>query len=347
VILYHLPFAIYHFAVMVIKASAASEVRALIDALGGADDVMREAAIARLAVIGGRAVDKLVAAYQTASDTRLRLAILRALEPMGDRRTLEVARHAMAEGGAVASAATALLRGLLDSPHGDIAAQALDMLVATALDPEMAKPVRLAAFEALRNTSPGIRARVGEALAVDPNVGPIAQDTAAPGASDEDTLWLEISAGRLPADPVAVASAVRTRAGSAALTSLQKVVDAARAREGAARTTAARAEWRNVRGLVHHALARRGSRVALYDLRETLEEASGPLPVSFLATLQVLGDASCLESIASAYSRARGDDTWWRQQLVAAFREICRRERITRRHAVLKRIASRCPGLIA
>ena len=41
-----------------------------------------------------------------------------------------------------------------------------------------------------------------------------------------------------------------------------------------------------VRGALHQALALRGSRVALYDLRETIERPPAPLPSSFLAALQ-------------------------------------------------------------
>jgi hypothetical protein len=97
-------------------------------------------------------------------------------------------------------------------------------------------------------------------------------------------------------------------------------------------------------------LALRGSRVALYDLRETLEERSMRLPVSFLTALHALGDASCLEPLASAWDRAGSDRTAdgqrWRQQLATAFRAITQRERITKRHAVMKRIAARWPGLL-
>jgi hypothetical protein len=44
---------------MVIKASAAAEIRLLVDALNSTDDVQREAAVARLAVIGPRAIERL------------------------------------------------------------------------------------------------------------------------------------------------------------------------------------------------------------------------------------------------------------------------------------------------
>jgi hypothetical protein len=97
-------------------------------------------------------------------------------------------------------------------------------------------------------------------------------------------------------------------------------------------------------------LALRGSRVALYDLRETLEDRSMRLPVSFLTALHVVGDASCLEPLASAWDAAAADRTAegvrWRQQLASAFRAITHREKITRRHAVMKRIAARWPKLM-
>jgi hypothetical protein len=81
----------------------------------------------------------------------------------------------------------------------------------------------------------------------------------------------------------------------------------------------------------------------VYDLRETIQEARGPLPVSFLAALHVVGDASCLEPLAAAYVRAPGEDARWRHQLGEAFRAISRRDKVTRRHATVKRIESRWP----
>jgi len=91
----------------------------------------------------------------------------------------------------------------------------------------------------------------------------------------------------------------------------------------------------------HLALAKRGSRIALYDLREWLETARQPLPVESLAALSLIGDASCLEPIAKAYARSR--DEWWRQHLTDAFRTIIERERITKRKAVMKKIEKKWP----
>jgi hypothetical protein len=102
--------------------------------------------------------------------------------------------------------------------------------------------------------------------------------------------------------------------------------------------------WMRVRGRAHAALAARASRVALYDLRESIEQATGPLPIEFVAAVARIGDASALESLASAFSRTT--DAWWREQLAGAFQAIAKRERITRRSAVLRQIERRRPGVL-
>jgi hypothetical protein len=63
------------------------------------------------------------------------------------------------------------------------------------------------------------------------------------------------------------------------------------------------------------------------------------LPVEFLAALSMVGDASCLEAIAAAHARA--SDSWWRDHLADTFQAIVGRERLTRRHAVIKKIEKR------
>jgi hypothetical protein len=321
---------------VVIKASASTEIRTLVSALGGDDEVKRESAIARLAVIGARAVDALGRTYD-GSDRAAKIAILRTLESIADGRTVAIARRALAEGGDVAIAATAALRALLDSPHGPTGTDALDALVATALDPQSDRRLRLAAFDALRDMPEDVRTRVGDALAADPDprlkssVLELPRDAAA-----ADSIWHDALEGRLPEEPGALRDAAQARAASAALSALQKMIDAIRTREGAAPRNA-RAAWQSLRGALHQALALRGSRVAVYDLRETIAQTRGPLPTSFLAALHVVGDESCLEPIAAAYARAEADARW-RVQLAAAFRAIAKREKITKWHAVMKRV---------
>jgi hypothetical protein len=329
---------------MVIKASAAADIRQLIVALGADDEVRREAAIARLAVIGARAVDRLIAAYESTGDRDMKIAVLRALESVGDRRTVAVAREALTAGGDLGVAAAFALRGLLDSAHGSTGTDALDALVAAVLDPAAERRVRLASFEALQDMPAGVRARVAAALQAEPDAGLKARALDTPrDAAAADAVWQDALDGRLPDAAAVLREAARTRAQAAALSALQKLIDAIRAREGSVRAHAKRAEWQALRGALHQALALRGSRVAVYDLRETIEGARGPLPVSFLAALHVVGDASCLEPLAAAYARTGIANARWRHQLGEAFLAIARREKVTRRHATMKRIASRWP----
>jgi hypothetical protein len=96
------------------------------------------------------------------------------------------------------------------------------------------------------------------------------------------------------------------------------------------------------RATTHLALAHRASRLALYDLRETIESSRERIPVEFFAAVTAIGDTSCLEPLATAYSRVQ--DEWSHRQLADAFRAIVQREKVTRRHAAVKRIEKRWPG---
>jgi hypothetical protein len=329
---------------MVIKASAAAEIRQLVAALGGDDDLRREAAIARLAVIGPRAVDALGKAYAAASSRDTKIAVLRALEPIGDGRTIAMAQEAVGQGGDLARAAASALRGLLDSPHEQTATAALDVLVATALDHSAERGVRLAAVDALQGMPEGVRVRLTEALQADPDPRLKARAGNLPReAATADAVWQDALDGHLPDRPAELREAASARAPAAALGSLQKLIDTVRLREGAVSSAAKQAEWRTVRGALHQALALRGSRVAVYDLRESLENTHGPLPTSFLAALHVVGDQSCLEPLAAAYAATASGDARWKVQLAATFRAIARREKITRRHPIAKRIHTRWP----
>ena len=328
---------------MVIKASAAAEIRVLVDALSGPDEVHREAAVARLAVIGPRAIERLTDAYRTSRSRETHLAILRALEAIGHHRSAPIARAAIGEGGDVGVAAAAVLRPLLSSLQGSTAAEALDALMAAALDTKADRRVRLAALDALQDMPEPVRARMAEALRDDP-VAHLQGDGAR-----VDAVWTDAADGRLPDDPRTLRDALSTRAGAAPLNTLRKLIDAVRAHEPTVED-GPREAWRGVRGALHQALALRGSRVALYDLRESLGEltahdgaAPQRLPVSFLAALHVLGDEDCLEPIAAAWVKAAADHEPWRTQLASAFRAIVRRQKLTRRHSVLKRILTRWP----
>lgn len=324
---------------MSIKASRSADVAALIAALDSSDAVKRESAIARLAVIGARSVDRLVAAYPGGTrDTRV--AILRTLEGMVDDRVVPLAREALGDGGEVAVAAASALRPLLQSTESRAATEALDVLVGTALDPSAQRRVRLAALEALREMPEAIRGPVAEVLQRDLGIETGRQDSPLTEAA-----WQDAVDGRLSDAPAALGEALHAHGDTAPLGTLQKLVDAVRTRENETRSETERAEWRQVRAAIHQALALRGSRVAVYDLRETIGAATAPLPAPFLAAVHAVGDQSCLEAIAAAWAAADSDEAW-RHQLAAAFTAIVKREKLTRRSAAMKRIATRWPGLI-
>ena len=328
---------------MSIKRSAAGEIRTLIESLSSGEEIKRESAIARLAIIGERAVDGLLRAYTTA-DRDTRIAILRTAEAIMDPRMIPPAIEALGGTGDLAVAGAASLRAMLQSPGESAASKALDALVATALDRGADRHVRLAAFDALRDMPASVREPVAHVLQQDPDAGVQARAVDGPReAATADAVWQDALDGRLADDPVSLRDALKARGGSAPFTALQKLVEAVRLHEGG--TSRGRREaWMHLRGSIHQALALRGSRVAVYDLRETVERAPAPLPTPFMTALHVVGDESCLEPIAAAWSATT--DAAWRHQLEAAFAAIVKREKLTRRSAVLKRISARWPAIL-
>jgi hypothetical protein len=335
---------------MPIRPSSSAEIRRLIDALGADQEVARESAVARLAVIGPRAVEHLLQEFSAAAP-RLRAGMLRAFEASGDPRALPLARGALADAAPEnVSAAIGVLRVLLSSPQPAVARDALDAVVAAALDPSRSAGSRLAALDALRVLPADVREAVRKNLAEDGD--PVVRARAAAegtssfapaGSPDDEAVWREAVGGTLPGSPARLKQALSAKRGEAKLTELQHLVDHLRAREQRETMAERREEWRALRGTVHQALAARNSRLALYDLRDSLLEPVR-LPVAFLAALEEIGDATCLETLAAAYdASSRSGDAWWREHVATAFRAIVQREGLTRRHAAVKRAMARWP----
>jgi len=308
---------------MPIKPPPGAEIRDLVAALDAEDAVARESAIARLTLVVPRALDALLRAYEPASPAA-RVGILRALERAASPRILPLAREALATGDADAHlAAIAVLRALSVSDHPAASRDALDTLVAVALDDKRSAAVRDAARD-----SAGLPAAAGT-------------------PRREDDMWTAALEGRLPGSPDALKRAVNDRRVTARLTDLQRLVDRVRAHERKEDDPARREQWRVVRGAIHQALAARNSRLALYDLRDSLIEPER-LPVAFLAAIEEIGDASCVETLAAAYdASSRSGDTWWREHLASAFHAIVQREGLTRRHGAIKRALARWPEATA
>ncbi|MBI2833362.1 MAG: hypothetical protein HYX76_02925 [Acidobacteria bacterium] len=330
---------------MVIKASSAQEIRRLIAALSSSSLIERESAIARLAIIGARAVDQLTGIAMCGAPAEVRIAGLRALEGIPDARRIEAAARAAEESHpGISAAAIAVLRAHLRS-KSRTAAIALDRLATLALDSARPEPVRIAAIEALGDVPTAIIAPLLAELGDD--VSPaVRQRAKATGSVPETPSELTSAPLRLEDDPAATRALLRAAQG-ASLTELHRLLADVRAREESEPAGARRAEWRVARGMIHQALADRGSRIALYDLREALEHSRDPLPVGFLSAVAKIGDGSCLEPLAASYVVARQEKRdWWAHHLADTFRTIATREGLTRRHAVVKRIAGRWPDTV-
>jgi hypothetical protein len=337
---------------MPIRASPGKEIDALVADLSADRPVTREAAVARLTVLGARVVDKLTAVLESAAPGPARVAALQTLEAIASPRALDPALRAVDDRDqAVALAAVSMVRAFLRSARG---ADVTGRLTQLAVDAKSPADVRLAAIDALsdltsaelkplwkvltKDSHPAVRARAEAA---------ISRARAAPTDPLRDVT--AAAERELPDDPVALGRAISQAAGSIALPLLHHIVERIRERE-AREPPGHRSEWTNARATAHLALANRGSRLALYDVRESLERATAPLPVEFLATLSLVGDAGCLEAIAAAYAKSGGSSRaqtdWWRQHLASAFQTIVKRERLTRRHALMKKILKRWPSIL-
>lgn len=329
---------------MVIRASSGKQVESLLAELSSPQALSRDSAVARLTIIGERAVVRLIdLAFDPDATSDARVAAFHALEGIGDLRAFAPAIEALDDAdGAVAVAAVGVLQVFLSSDRG---VEALDRLTAIAVDLSRPRAIRLAAIRALRDLGSATIEPLLAALGSDPDTSiAMAAGLGPDAAADPAFVLKEAAEGTLPADPAVLRLAL-TEAGAGLVPAvLQQVIERVRFREGA-ETGPIRAEWMALRGAAHAALALKGSRAALYDLKETLESAREPLPVDFLGAVATIGDATCLEPLAAAYHRAmeagRKVDDWWRGRLTDVFRTIAAREHVTKRTAAGKRISAK------
>ena len=116
-----------------IKASAGKQIDALIADLSSDNAIKRDTAVARLTVIGRRAVERLIGlASNSNASAPARTAAFRSLEAIAEARGLPTALAALNDlDPTVAIAAVHTVRAFLRSPHG---VEALDRVIEIALD---------------------------------------------------------------------------------------------------------------------------------------------------------------------------------------------------------------------
>ncbi len=337
---------------MAIRRSAAAEIRELVAALASTDRVASETASARLGAIGARAVPHLLEAFAATRSSVERVTILKVLDTTRDRRGVRLAIDLLAapdRDAAVAAAAIALLGAGVD----DERTQALETLGTLTVDPTRPDLERLAAWRMLERMPERILAPLRRRLRTDssPAIRRLAEarpdaDTTPLAVLDPEGL-LESAAGGANTDPSVMAAAAAAAGSGVPLGTLHRLVELARAKESEAPAEADRREWLSARAALHAVLAGRRSRVALYDVIETLDREPGPLPEAFATAIERLGDAACLDTLAAAAARTAGTDfvqtQQWRDRLLAAGRAILDRERLTRRHAAVRRLERAFP----
>jgi len=298
---------------------ASSDIDRLIADLQSTDSIRRDAAVARLRILGSRALPRLIDLITSDAPASVRALALDALDGVNDVRAIDVAFDALRDGDVdVVISALGTLRAWVP---GETGTRLLDAITAMTVDRARDARVRVAALAAI--------SELPEHL-----LRPI-RDQAPPPES----------AGPSLDDPVAVREWIQAYGSDATLSTLHALVTKTREREHAESSSRLRSEWLQARGRAHQALARRQSLVAVYDLRETFETATGALPQTFVSSAAAIGDASCLDPLARAWAAA-GKDLNWKHELSTTAAAIMRRERLTGRSAAVKKLRANFPGFV-
>lgn len=311
---------------MPIRSSSVSEIDQLITNLQKESKIKRDAAVARLRIVGSRSIPRLIAIIKSDANAAVRAAALSALETSNDSRARDSAMAALSDKyESVTLAAIIVMRNWLST---DADAMTVDALVTLVLDPNRSQTVRQAALHAL--------ADLPESL-----VEPLRQQLAQEIGIENFTETTEIAN-----NPATALEWLNTEGTKATLSEIHQLITYARAQERACENSTEQAAWCHLRGAAHAVLANRNSRVALYDLRESMERASKPLPLDYLLAIRSIGDTTCLEALGRAWSGASAEP-WWCQQLADAAKKIMNRQKLTGRHAVVKRVRARWAGFLS
>jgi hypothetical protein len=290
----------------------------LIADLESSDAVRRDAAVARIRVLGSRALPRLAKFIESSNSSRARALAIGALDGVEDPHAIEIALTGL--GSSDVDSVVAALGALRSWVAQETGTRLLEAISAIAVDRARDSRIRVAAIDALSDLPEHL-------------VRPLREQAPPPE-----------SAGPPLDNPVAAREWVEAHGRKSTLATLHDTVKSFRDCESRAETTRGREEWMKARGAVHGILAERGSRVALYDAREMLGVAHTPLPPGFLAAIGGVGDVSCLEPLARAWSATR--EATWRAQLSEAARQIVTRSKLDGRSAVVKGLRANWSGFI-
>jgi HEAT repeat protein len=315
---------------MPIVPSKASETKALIAALDDRRPARREAALARLTLLGERSLPYAVEALRSPSPL-VRMGALSMLERAGTNRALP---HALP---------------LLADADEAVAARAAQV-AASHLDPRTVKALR----KALRTRGPEVARAAAEALVRLFDLGlvealePLLDALFDEGAVDEVRLVALGVVARLPAEESAplltrlagttsrrMSRAVASHRGpppsdhAPSIPALHREIErlsaagSGQTEPGAA--AAAKAD-------VHLALARLDSRIALYDLREMLEARPVRSAGVLLQAAGLIGDKSLVATLA----RLAAEEPGLLEPCAEAFGAIVRRSSLRRTSASMR-----------
>jgi hypothetical protein len=344
-----------------IVPSRSARIQELLGRLASARPAERESAIAGLILLGPRVVEPLGAFLGTAGRAG-RLAALEVLEGIDDRAALapllDLARDAdeavalralEAAGGRPDPRAVEALAAILSAPgpasrrraaaralarlQAAGLVEALDPLAARLLDEREEAGLRVAILDSLLAQDPPLAPRTLRPLlkrlasSADPELAARARATARAGIGER--LVEELMSPGLGPEAAARTIAALARRGATAIPVLQRALE----RLGPMRRGADAASLR-ARAALHEALAALDSRVALYDLRETLETHPRAAMPALLRAASRVGDASVVPALA----RAVAEDAALLEGCAVALAAIAARERLRRTSAALKAV---------
>jgi HEAT repeat protein len=344
-----------------IVPSRSARTQELLRRLGSSGAAERDSAVAGLTLLGTRVLLPLDAFLRTASPAArlaavevlervedpaavpaiLRLArdpdervALRALEAAGERpgsRSIEVLGALLCAPGPIAvrqGAARALARLEAKGLVGG-----LEPLAERLLDEREAPRLRCVILDGLLTRQPPLAARTLQPLlkrlasSSEPELAVRARST--DGEAIEERLADALASSGLSDEAAARTTAALARRGAVAIPPLLKALDRLGPLGRQADVACLRA-----RGRLHEALAALDTRVALFDLRESIGVHPRAAMTSLLRAASRIGDASVVRALA----RAAAEDTTLVDACAATLAAIAARERLRRTSAALKSV---------